>query len=73
MHVRVHTHENGAKCSYIHACMHTSELSERGKFLVEAYCLKVISEQKAKRGKRLEKNWSSVKFRIANRSLIGKA
>ena len=33
--------------------------------LVEAYCLKGISEQNAKRlDKRLEKNWSSLKFRI---------
>ena len=39
-----------------------SEASEET-FLVEAYCLKgIISEQEASRDKRLEKNWSSLKF-----------
>ena len=33
-----------------------------------AYCLKGISEQKEKRDKRLEKNWSSLRFKIEKRN-----
>ena len=36
--------------------------------MVEAYCLKDISEPKAKRNKRLKKHWSSLKFMIENRN-----
>ena len=42
--------------------------SKRRKILVEAYCLKSISEQKSKRDKRLEKKWSSLKLRIENKN-----
>ena len=36
-------------------------------FLLKLYCLKGIVEHKSKRGKRLEKNLSPLKFRIENR------